>query len=352
MTYFTEYFCLIFVVFLLNVLGGCGNMWTSNNRFRGDDYMLHMHNSDRGKKAAELWRVACSLYNLLQIDLSGYPKGTVISKNSRQRRTLKSGVTKIYTYHYENADVAGVGQFHLPVKIKFKRGKRVVTPAYDANDPKIPENLWDMRQRILYRREIEGRIEYQEKRAKELIQGLNLYKNSREELETLEAMLELAGRAMRRKGEYEACKRRAKKRLLTGTDEESGWNKFYGMEKGIVTNLGETVRSKNECLFANKLNELGIGYVYEMIIGDEVAPDFTVFIQKEVFYIEVLGMMEQDEYREKLEEKIEKYRRLNIVPGENLVLIDMTRKIDMQKIGRILTGLFAGQVPAEIVAAG
>ena len=339
------------MILLLNIWGGCGNIWPSNNRL-GEMIMLCMHNSDRGKKAAELWRVACTLYNLLQIDLSRFPEGSVILKNSRQRRTLKSGVVKIYGYHYENLDVKGVGQFHLPVKIKFKRGKRVVTPACDANDPKVQENLWDMRQRILYRKEIEERIEYLEKRARDLIHGVNLYKNSREELETLEEILRLAGMAMRRQGEFEEYKRKAKKRLLAGADAESGWNKFYAMEKEIVTNLGETVRSKNECLFANKLNELGIGYVYEMIINGELAPDFTVFIQNEVFYIEVLGMMDQEEYREKLQEKIEKYRRVNILPGENLVLIDMTRKIDMQKIGRILTGLFAGQVPAEIVSAG
>lgn len=314
--------------------------------------MFRIHNSDQGKIAGELWQAACTLYKHLQIDLSKYPEGNVISKTSRQRRILKSGEIRVYEYHYENTDVKGVGQFHLPVKIKFKRGKREVTPAYDANDPKIPENLWDMRQRILYRIEIEERIKYLKKQAEGLIRKVNLYKNSREQLETLEAILQLAGRAMRRQGEYEECKRKAKKRLLSGADAESGWNKFYAAEKGIVTNLGETVRSKNECLFANKLNELGIGYVYEMIIGDEIAPDFTVFIQNDVFYIEVLGMMEQEEYREKLQEKIEKYRRFNIVPGENLVLIDMTRKIDMRQIERILTGLFAGHVPAGVVAAG
>ena len=36
MTYFTEYFCLILAVFVLNIWGGCGNIWTANNRFLGE----------------------------------------------------------------------------------------------------------------------------------------------------------------------------------------------------------------------------------------------------------------------------------------------------------------------------
>ena len=181
---------------------------------------------------------------------------------------------------------------------------------------------------------------------------LNIYKNSREKLDTAEEIMQLAAQAMRHQKDFEACKRQAKKRLLGGSNDDNGWNKFFDSNKNIVTNLGEFVRSKNECLFANKLSELHIYYIYEMIINDEMAPDFTIFINDEVFYIELLGMMDCEDYRAKLSDKLVKYKNTNIIPGENLILIDMTDGLDMRRIESIITDLFVGNVPADIIKAG
>ena len=302
--------------------------------------MLKIHNSDRGKKAAEIWRTACILYNLLQIDLSDYPEGNVISKTSRQRRVLKGHFVKTYEYHYENIDIKGKGQFHLPIKSKFKRV------------PKDKENLWNLRNRIIYRNQVMDKIQFLEKQMKNLLKDINIYKNSREKLDTAEEIMQLAAKAMRHQKDFETCKKQAKKRLLSGFNDENGWNKFFDSNKNIITNLGESVRSKNECLFANKLNELHIYYIYEMIINDEMAPDFTIFVNDEVFYIELLGMMDLEDYRTKLSDKLVKYKKANIVPGENLLLIDMTTGLDMRRIESIITDLFVGKVPTEIVKAG
>ena len=76
---------------------------------------MRYHESDRGKRASELWRDACCLHHLLQINLERYPKGNVIRKQSVQKRVLRDGKEKTYTYYYENVDVWGEGQYHLPV---------------------------------------------------------------------------------------------------------------------------------------------------------------------------------------------------------------------------------------------
>ena len=98
---------------------------------------MRYHESDRGKRASELWKDACCLHHLLQINLERYPKGTVIRKHSVQKRVLRDGKEKTYSYYYENVDVWGEGQYHLPVKRKWR--------------PK--ERLWDLRCKVLCRKE-------------------------------------------------------------------------------------------------------------------------------------------------------------------------------------------------------
>ena len=315
--------------------------------------MLKSHMSDRGERAAELWQASCILFNLSKIDLEKYPKGSVITKHSRQQRVLKGGRVKIYHYYYENIDLEGAGQFHLPVKIKFARGKKVVSPAEDPNNPEVRENLWNIRNGILYRKDLESKLRYYEDRVRTLIRQLDFLKNSREERTAFQEIMMLAGRAMSRKADFEECRKQAQRRLLGGQKQNgtNGWNRYFNNEGPIVTNLGEAVRSKNECLFANKLSELAVPYLYEMIVHDELVPDFTVFIRSEVLYVELLGKMDSQDYRERLAEKLARYRQLNIVPGQNLLLIDMTEGLDMRKLERYITGLFAGRIPDQIVKA-
>ena len=102
-------------------------------------------------------------------------------------------------------------------------------------------------------------------------------------------------------------------------------------------------------MFANKLREMGIPYLYEVLLENEVAPDFTVFIGETVYFIELLGMMDRQDYRERLAEKLEIYKRMKILPGERLVLIDMTKGLDMRCLEKILRGLFVGEVSAEVL---
>ena len=91
-----------------------------------------------------IWELGCVLYNLYKINLDGYPEGNVITKRSVQRRLLSGGHWYEYVYYYENVDVFGVGQLHLPVKNKGER--------------KNPNDIrWKLRDKIMYRRQIENR---------------------------------------------------------------------------------------------------------------------------------------------------------------------------------------------------
>ena len=293
----------------------------------GERFMMRYHVSDKAKRAAEVWKNACCLYHILQIDLERFPKGNVIMKNSRQKRILRDGLEKTYFYHYENVDVYGGDQFHLPLKRKWK--------------PK--EKLWDLRSKVIYRIGVENRVESLRKQVETQIKDLNVFKGSKEAPGTFEEILRLAGQAMGHQERYEEYRMRARRRLL-GKEAKS-----FGEDVRIITDLGESVRSKNECLFANKLREMGIPYLYEVLLENEVAPDFTVFIGETVYFIELLGMMDRQDYRERLAEKLEIYKRMKILPGERLVLIDMTKGLDMRRLEKILRGLFVGEVSAEVL---
>ena len=129
----------------------------------------------------------------------------------------------------------------------------------------------------------------------------------------------------------------------------NGYVSFYEPNGLIVTDLGEAVRAKNECLFANKLKVMGIPYLYEMNVGGGVVPDFTIFLEDGVRFVELLGMMNDEKYREDQEVKIVKYKQMGIRLGSQLVLIDTTMGISMPEIEKILLDITENGAPQGIV---
>jgi len=80
-------------------------------------------------------------------------------------------------------------------------------------------------------------------------------------------------------------------------------NPFVFNQAGeYVTDLGEQVRSRAECLLANALNKMGLKYHYEELLvlknGQKRYPDFKVAHPKTgvFYYIEFFGMMDDPEY--------------------------------------------------------
>lgn len=291
---------------------------------------MKVHCSDREKRKVDVWESACLLFRLQQIDLSRFERGNIIVKRSFQKRVLSDGSVKVYEYHYENIDIFGKGQIHLPV-----RGKK----RHNPNDPR-----WRMRDGIRYRNDIEFRIKNATIKLEKAIQELNSYKKSTENLETIEDVMISVRRAMGNKEKY--------RRIQKEREEQRCRNKSfseYEIDGLIVTDLGEEVRSKNECLFANKLREMNIPYLYEMSIGGGVVPDFTLFIEDKVYFVELLGMMEKDDYRAAQAEKIKKYEAMNIFLGGQLIFIDVTMGFSTPIIKGILNRIVADSVPTEIV---
>ncbi len=87
----------------------------------------------------------------------------------------------------------------------------------------------------------------------------------------------------------------------------------FGSSAGYVTELGEKVRSRAECLIANELHNAGLKYHYEEQLtlknGKNRFPDFKVAHPKtgEYYYIEFFGMMDMPEYSENAFIKISEY---------------------------------------------
>ena len=85
------------------------------------------------------------------------------------------------------------------------------------------------------------------------------------------------------------------------------------------TSRGELVRSKGELTIANKLNEMGIDYVYEQpteLCGSLRWPDFTIEDDESgiTYYWEHLGMLDNPTYANRWAKKRELYLADGVVP--------------------------------------
>lgn len=89
---------------------------------------------------------------------------------------------------------------------------------------------------------------------------------------------------------------------------------------------GEMVRSKSEVIIANMLYEAGIDYEYEkeLDLGEDGIriPDFTIEDAESglEFYWEHCGMLGNERYRKRWEEKKEVYKKHGIEEGDNLIV--------------------------------
>ena len=83
-------------------------------------------------------------------------------------------------------------------------------------------------------------------------------------------------------------------------------------EKVYRTDSGDMVRSKQERFVANLLTSEGVSFEYERKLsswdGSSRYPDFTLFINSELYYWEHWGMVDDYSYRQYIAKKIRWYR--------------------------------------------
>ena len=102
-------------------------------------------------------------------------------------------------------------------------------------------------------------------------------------------------------------------------------DKYFAENLIHKTEKGELVRSKSEVIIANMLYENNIHYEYEkelILDGVHKLPDFTIEDAEsgETWYWEHCGMMHDEKYRKKWEEKKKFYEVHGIIENENLIV--------------------------------
>jgi len=125
-------------------------------------------------------------------------------------------------------------------------------------------------------------------------------------------------------------------------------NPYKAEDKKYETRKGDLVRSKSEAIIADILYELKIPYRYEEEIkfrfGVTRYPDFTLLKIKthEEIYLEHLGMLDSEEYRNANISKMDEYRSNGIYLGKNLLITYETEDspLDIKGIRRMLKDIF------------
>lgn len=109
-------------------------------------------------------------------------------------------------------------------------------------------------------------------------------------------------------------------------EEPDEYNPYHPEELKYNTEREEKVRSKSEKMIADMYNELGIPYKYEKPLtlsnGVTKYPDFTLLkvSSRQEVYHEHLGMLDDDEYRDRTLKKLREYEQNGIILGKNLII--------------------------------
>ena len=328
--------------------------------------MVRYHESDRGKNLLLLERCAGQLHILRKEmeSFADYPRGSVVTKAARRVYRSKTKGVRKYANFYDNIDIDGK-QLHVSKRAEISSVEelRQKYGEYDPNDYRIRENLPGIRDKLRYKKYVEESVRELERVIKETRERLNFGKRRKEKEITKERSEEL-GRQYEAGHKYaEDCReRKARKTMIAryGTKkqiaeefESAGQLAFYLCDgKMMQTRRGEAVRSRAELVVAEVLNGLELPYVYEYYVREAGAScDFFVQTGGRQYYMEVLGMMDREEYRKRWEEKREAYRKQGIEIGKNLVVLDLTERdyLDVAWLETLLSRLAQGKVPRGVV---
>ena len=113
--------------------------------------------------------------------------------------------------------------------------------------------------------------------------------------------------------------------IIQWRESLQGCRNSFPISNGFLTEQGDLVRSKSEKMISDKLFMRGIPYVYEARLmldnGKVVFPDFTMLNikERETYYLEHFGMMDNPEYCKNALEKIDLYEENHIYLGGKLI---------------------------------
>ena len=117
-------------------------------------------------------------------------------------------------------------------------------------------------------------------------------------------------------------------------------NESYPDSLEHVSNGGIITRSKSEKLIANRLEEWNVTFIYELPLilgGKRYYPDFTILKDNgEIIYWEHFGMMSDDDYFMKSNERHREYRANGLCDHTNLIITWEEDLLDMSVIDHII----------------
>jgi len=131
-------------------------------------------------------------------------------------------------------------------------------------------------------------------------------------------------------------------------------NPFYREELIHTTSFGLKVRTKSEMIIAEMLYSMGIPFCYEkeVFVEEEdgnlkaVYPDFAIPVGDGWYYIEHLGRLDLEGYRQRNAKKLEEYYRSGILmPGNLIFTMDgPDTELDAGPVRQFLESLILPQI--------
>ena len=236
------------------------------------------------------------------------------------------------------------------------------------DDPSVPEGTVTYKHAVMYYVKKDGtksRYEYTYPYVRIAGEQKYVRRNAREIVEILEIRKQLKEIRRRLNGVLKEI--RAKQPVSQWPDEgrlrekcrmeqeriEQNRRKKKKEEVKYITHCGDEVKSRGECVMGNELEGTGYLYEYEPYFYMEKGyrrPDFQAYGMQGYFYIELLGMTDDPEYRKKNAAKLKEYRRKGIKTGKNLIVFESRgRGIDSKKIREVLIEAAGGKLPKRVV---
>lgn len=295
--------------------------------------------------------------------LGNIPKGSVYTKKSTKSYVSKDNKKHSYTNYNQELYIKGE-RYHISQNIKEMSEEELLAKygkKFNIQDYSVKENVLLATNKIEQSRMLQDDINWLKSNIKRLKNNINLRKE-KEQIDISDNIVSHLGKQyldMKKLAEVYRRERKHKVEIAqTGTtvEFESEFaseiqRNFYSMDsRKIETYSSEMVRSKNELIVANIMKRIGVLYMYEYFVqrtGQNC--DFYFLAGGKLCYLEVLGMMENEQYRRRWENKEKLYNRSGLQTGKNLFVLNLSgnESIEERKIEKMFFDIAANNFSTE-----